>query len=306
MAKSAANKRSSPRTATASASKRSKPLAAKKGRATSRPAQSGTRALKKVKKTAPARTTKATSAKATAAKLSRKAITKKVVKKVTPKKTAKPAKAASAAPKRTTIAKAASRAESVRIKAVAVKPHNGKPANHLKVSHARGRYNNNHVAAGKDRLIGSQPLHPEPATVPDSRVATNLKPRKNQAGLGVRDLESFRVLLLEKRREILGDMSSMENEALGWGDGGLSTMPVHMADMGTDNYEQEFTLGLVEKDRMLLGEINHALAKIQNGAYGICEGTGDPIGKPRLQVQPWARYGIEFARQRERHGMGIR
>ena len=62
-----------------------------------------------------------------------------------------------------------------------------------------------------------------------------------------------------------------------------------MADMGTDNYEQEFTLGLVEKDRSLLREINTALAKIQNGTYGICEGTGKPISKPRLEAQPWAR-----------------
>ena len=56
-----------------------------------------------------------------------------------------------------------------------------------------------------------------------------------------------------------------------------------MADMGTDNYEQEFTLGLVEKDRNLLREINSALAKIQNGTFGICEGTGKPIGKPRAR-----------------------
>ena len=147
---------------------------------------------------------------------------------------------------------------------------------------------------------------PEPVLVPDSRVATNLKPRKNQAGLGVKELETFRTLLLEKRREILGDMRSMESEALGSGGGGLSTLPVHMADMGTDNYEQEFTLGLVEKDRVLLREINNALAKIQNGAYGICEGNGTAIGKARLEVQPWARFSIEFARIRERNGMGIR
>jgi DnaK suppressor protein len=76
-----------------------------------------------------------------------------------------------------------------------------------------------------------------------------------------------------------------------------------MADMGTDNYEQEFTLTLVETDRKLLREINHALAKIQNGTYGICEGTGKPITKARLEAQPWARYSIEYAKQMER---GIR
>jgi RNA polymerase-binding transcription factor DksA len=72
-----------------------------------------------------------------------------------------------------------------------------------------------------------------------------------------------------------------------------------MADMGTDNYEQEFTLGLMEKDRDLLRQINNALAKIQDGTYGTCEGTGLPISKPRLEAQPWARFSIEHARKLE-------
>jgi RNA polymerase-binding protein DksA len=132
-------------------------------------------------------------------------------------------------------------------------------------------------------------------------MSTTDKPRKNQAGLNARDLEHFRNLLLEKRREIVGDMSSMEREALRTSGGtNLSNLPMHMADMGTDNYEQEFTLGLVEKDRVLLREINVALLKIQDGTYGMCEGTGKPINRVRLEAQPWTRYSIEYARQKER------
>ena len=145
------------------------------------------------------------------------------------------------------------------------------------------------------------PLNNRP--IPEA-VPTDGKPRKNQAGLNMRDLEHFRDLLLDKRRELVGDMSQMEREALrSSGNSNLSTLPLHMADMGTDNYEQEFTLGLVEKDRNLLREINAALAKIQNGTYGICEGTGKPISRARLEAQPWAKYSIEHARQLER-GMG--
>jgi len=132
-------------------------------------------------------------------------------------------------------------------------------------------------------------------------VPSNDKPRKNQAGFSSKELEHFRDLLLAKRREIVGDVSSMEREALrSSGGSNLSTLPIHMADMGTDNYEQEFTLGLVETERRLLREINHALGKIQNGTFGICEGTGKPISKARLEVQPWARYSIEYAKQLER------
>jgi DnaK suppressor protein len=131
-------------------------------------------------------------------------------------------------------------------------------------------------------------------------VTTDGKPKKNQAGFNTKELEHFRDLLLTKRRELVGDMSQMEREALRSAGGtNLSNLPLHMADMGTDNYEQEFTLGLVEKDRNLLREINQALAKIQDGSYGICEGTGKPIGKVRLEIQPWSRFSVEYARQKE-------
>lgn len=135
-------------------------------------------------------------------------------------------------------------------------------------------------------------------------VPTDSKPAKNRAGLKASELEHFRDLLLAKRRELVGDMSSMEREALNrGGSSNLSNLPMHMADMGTDNYEQEFTLGLMEKDRNLLREINAALGKIQDGSYGICEGTGLPISKPRLEAQPWAKYSIEHARKLEQRGV---
>lgn len=148
------------------------------------------------------------------------------------------------------------------------------------------------------RKRSKQFVNPPPPLAP---VPTNGKPKKNQAGLTSKELEHFRDLLLDKRRELVGDMSHMEREALRSASGtNLSNLPMHMADMGTDNYEQEFTLGLVEKERVLLREINQALAKIQDGTYGICEGTGKPINKIRLEAQPWARFSIEYARQMER------
>src|SRR5205085_6919791 len=123
---------------------------------------------------------------------------------------------------------------------------------------------------------------------------------KNAAGFSQRELDNFRELLLAKRREILGDLRSMEHEALRTSGGSnLSNLPIHMADMGTDNYEQEFTLGLVEKDRQMLREINVALGKIRDGTYGICEGTGKPISKARLEAKPWAKYSIEYTRKLE-------
>ena len=157
-------------------------------------------------------------------------------------------------------------------------------------------------AKPKMKPISRVPVPEEPMVeIPQAAaVPTNGRPRKNLAGISPKELELFRDAILAKRREIVGDMSSMEREALRSSSGSnLSNLPLHMADMGTDNYEQEFTLGLMEKERKLLRDLNDALAKIQNGTYGICEGTGKPISKPRLEAQPWARYSIEYARKLE-------
>ena len=73
-----------------------------------------------------------------------------------------------------------------------------------------------------------------------------------------------------------------------------------MADIGTDNFEQEFALGLMDGERKLLVEIRDALIRITEGVYGICEGTDKPITKARLNANPWARYCIEYANMVEK------
>lgn len=116
-------------------------------------------------------------------------------------------------------------------------------------------------------------------------------------------------MLLEKRAQLAGDVDRMQAEALSRNrqdaSGDLSTMPQHMADIGTDSYEQEFTLGLIEGERALLKEIDAALLRIDDGTYGICLATGNPIGKERLKAQPWAKYCYEYMLAREQ-GRGPR
>jgi len=116
-------------------------------------------------------------------------------------------------------------------------------------------------------------------------------------------MQHFRELLLEKRREIFQNVFEIEGETLKKSrldaSGDLSSMPIHMADIGTDNYEQEFALGLMDSERRILHEIDDALQRIEDGVYGICEGTGDLIPKARLEAQPWARYCVEYARKVE-------
>jgi DnaK suppressor protein len=130
------------------------------------------------------------------------------------------------------------------------------------------------------------------------------KPVLKKSPMSKAELEEFRKLLLDKRRSLIGDMNGMESEALRLNrqdaGGDLSLMPDHPANIATDNFEQEFTLGLLESERTLLTEINEALERIDNGTYGICLGTGEAISKPRLTARPWAKYTIEYARLLEK------
>ncbi len=127
--------------------------------------------------------------------------------------------------------------------------------------------------------------------------------RRKKRGMLNADAKHFKELLLEKRREILRNVTEFEDEALKKSrldaTGDLSSMPIHMADLGTDNYEQEFALGLMDSERKLLREIDNALGRLEKKTYGICEGTGKPISKARLEAQPWARYCVEHARMLE-------
>ena len=129
------------------------------------------------------------------------------------------------------------------------------------------------------------------------------KPPRKRAGLSDEDLAIFRELLLEKRAELAGDVHNMRREALRRndhnGEGESSAVRTHMADVGSDNWEQEFTLGLLDKDVALLREIDDALERIESGAYGRCLATERRITKQRLRAKPWAKYCIDYVRQVE-------
>ena len=127
--------------------------------------------------------------------------------------------------------------------------------------------------------------------------------RTNNDRLAKSDIERFNKVLMDKRQQIVGSVNEMHDEALKKSRleaaGDLSSMPIHMADIGTDTYEQEFALELMDSERKLLREIDDALIRIAEGNYGICEVTGKVINKARLEAKPWARYSVEYARKIE-------
>jgi RNA polymerase-binding transcription factor DksA len=117
------------------------------------------------------------------------------------------------------------------------------------------------------------------------------------------EVTTYRQRLQELRQRLTGDVSHLQDEALrrggGEANGNLSNMPIHMADLGTDNFEQEFTLSLLQKEGVVLGEIDAALERVQKGSFGRCEECEGAIPKTRLNALPYTRYCVECARKAE-------
>ncbi len=113
----------------------------------------------------------------------------------------------------------------------------------------------------------------------------------------------FKNVLLELRARLRGDVINMADAALNKtrteASGDLSSMPIHMADIGSDNYEQEFTLSLLENEEETLHRIEAALERIEDGTYGQCIDCGGRITKNRLRVIPFADVCIKCASARE-------
>ncbi len=117
------------------------------------------------------------------------------------------------------------------------------------------------------------------------------------------ELKAYKESLLSLRMRLRGDVSQMADAALSKnrteGNGNLSSMPIHMADLGSDNFEQEFTLSLMETEEGTLERIEAALEHIEDGTYGVCEECGVKIPKKRLNAIPFAVMCVKCASQYE-------
>lgn len=124
--------------------------------------------------------------------------------------------------------------------------------------------------------------------------------RLTKTPLKKRELAHFHKLLLQKRAEVLGDVSAMEEGALRSDRSSPNAQTQHMADQGSDEYDQSLSLGLAESQRRLLGEIDDALERIDSQLYGICVVLGVAIPMERLEAKPWAKTSLDGARLLDR------
>jgi RNA polymerase-binding protein DksA len=118
----------------------------------------------------------------------------------------------------------------------------------------------------------------------------------------------FKATLEAMRARLRGDVSTMADAALrktrSEASGDLSSMPIHMADIGSDAFEQEFTLSLMATEEETLDMVEQALARIRDRTYGVCEECGGVIAKKRLEAIPFAPLCIRCAEKLERGPSG--
>jgi DnaK suppressor protein len=123
------------------------------------------------------------------------------------------------------------------------------------------------------------------------------------SSIGESEWKAYRERLLALRARLRGDMSQMADATLKnnrtQGNGDLSSMPIHMADLGTDNFEQEFTLSLMQSEEGTLEKVEAALERVEDGTYGVCEECGVKIPKKRLEAIPYAATCVRCASRRE-------
>ncbi|MDP7008270.1 MAG: TraR/DksA family transcriptional regulator [Phycisphaerales bacterium] len=134
-----------------------------------------------------------------------------------------------------------------------------------------------------------------------TKVAVDAIPAKRsmKTTLSAKELRGYRDRLMQYRAELLVDLGAIESEALN-ANADLASMPIHMADVGSDAYDQDLKLGMAASERKRIRDIEDALIRIRKKTYGVCHLTGKPIPSARLRAKPWAKYTKEAAEKIER------
>lgn len=134
--------------------------------------------------------------------------------------------------------------------------------------------------------------------VAPKKAAKNQTIRSNSPTKIKAEWKKYRNNLLDLRDQLIHQMGDLRKES-------AEEMPgysMHMADSGTDNFDRDSALSLLSADQDAVYEIDEALKRIEKGTYGICEITGKPIPKTRLNAIPWARYIVNAQAQLEKDG----
>lgn len=127
------------------------------------------------------------------------------------------------------------------------------------------------------------------------KLPANYRPSKDEKFMGANQREYFRLKLVAWRTELLEDYEETR-QSLGTTDRAGSDF----ADMASQETDNTLELRNRDRERKLVAKIDEALERIENGNYGYCTETGNPIGLKRLEARPIASLSIE-AQERYEH-----
>ncbi len=116
------------------------------------------------------------------------------------------------------------------------------------------------------------------------------------------EVKPFKELLLALRARLRGDVSTLASSALsasGSGSAGSSSVPSHMADMGSDTFEQDNTILLMNSEGETLTAVEGALERVEEGVYGVCLECQSKIPKTRLKAIPYTPHCVKCASELE-------
>ena len=105
----------------------------------------------------------------------------------------------------------------------------------------------------------------------------------------------FRERLLSLRENLAGEVLALKEEGFSLGNDGIQDI----GDDAANSYARQVLLGLSERDREVLRQIDNALERIEQGAFGECEECGEEIGTARLEVLPYTTLCVECKANQE-------
>lgn len=121
----------------------------------------------------------------------------------------------------------------------------------------------------------------------------------NKSGLSMAEREELEKQLTSERSSVLERTRRHEELARE-----SHERAVDEVDVASEESDRSVTLRLLDKERKLLVELERALAKFEDGSYGLCEGNDEPIGYARLAARPWARYSLNYKEELEAEERG--
>jgi len=129
-----------------------------------------------------------------------------------------------------------------------------------------------------------------------TKIPKNYKPTKKEKFMNAKMKEYFRQILINWKDELLKEsfqtLNNLQNDE-------NSTKP-DLTDRATDEIDRTFELRTRDRERKLINKIEAALKRIEDGTYGYCEETGEPISLKRLQARPVATLSLEAQENHEK------